>query len=132
MRSSDTVRKNLLLFAAVLEICTGVSLMVVPVLVCDLLLGAPLAGAGLAVGRCFGIALIALGVACWTGTEHAKSGSAAARAMLIYNALIALYLSYLGVIGHVSGLLLWPAAALHAAVAVALVVTSARATRHVM
>jgi len=37
--------------------------------------------------------------------------------MLIYNALTAAYLAYLGAVGHLGGLLLWPAAVLHAAVA---------------
>ncbi len=41
--------------------------------------------------------------------------------MSVYNALIALYLGYLGAFQHASGLLLWPAVLLHAVVAVLLV-----------
>jgi hypothetical protein len=37
--------------------------------------------------------------------------------MLAYNALIALYLAYCGVMEHFAGLLLWPGIGLHAAVA---------------
>jgi hypothetical protein len=40
--------------------------------------------------------------------------------MLIYNALIALYLGYLGTVQHASGMLLWPAVLLHAVVAMSL------------
>jgi hypothetical protein len=43
--------------------------------------------------------------------------------MLTYNALIALYLAYLGTLGHLRGFLLWPAVALHAVVAALLVWT---------
>ena len=43
--------------------------------------------------------------------------------MLVSNALIALYLAYLGTVLHVEGLLLWPAMALHAIVALLLVWT---------
>ena len=43
--------------------------------------------------------------------------------MLIYNALIALYLAYLYVVGHLGGALLWPGVALHAVVALLLVWT---------
>jgi hypothetical protein len=43
--------------------------------------------------------------------------------MLIYNLLIALYLGYLGTVAHVAGSLLWPAVALHAGVAAALLWT---------
>jgi len=46
--------------------------------------------------------------------------------MLAYNALVALYLGYLGIVGHAWGALLWPAVALHAVVAAALVVVAIR------
>ena len=41
--------------------------------------------------------------------------------MLTYNALIALYLAYVGTVAHLGGLLLWPAVALHGVVALLLV-----------
>ena len=56
-----------------------------------------------------------------------ERGSAAFRAMLIYNVLIAVYLAYLGTIGHAGGLLLWPGVALHAVVALVLVWTWSKA-----
>ena len=43
--------------------------------------------------------------------------------MLTYNALVALYLACLGTVAHMGGVLLWPAVALHAAVALLLVWT---------
>jgi hypothetical protein len=46
--------------------------------------------------------------------------NAAVAAMLIYNALIAFYLAYLFVAEHRGGVLLWPAVALHTAVAILL------------
>jgi Ca2+/Na+ antiporter len=97
--------------------------MIAPALVVALLLGAEVSGAGTLLGRCFGIALLALGVACWPSRQRAESGSPAFRAMLIYNTLIALYLVYLFTIRHLGGLLLWPGVALHAAVALLLVWT---------
>ena len=110
--------KKILAFSAAVEIGTGLVLMIDPAIVVTLLLGADAAGVAIAVGRCFGIALLALGLACWPG---AQSGSPTFKAMLIYNALIALYLAYLGTIRHVEGLLLWPGVALHAVVALLLV-----------
>ena len=92
-----------------------------PAIVVTLLLGADVAGAGTLLGRFFGIALLALGLACWPGRQRAERGAAAVRAMLIYNVLIALYLAYLGTVGHLGGMLLWPVVALHAAVALLLV-----------
>jgi len=57
--------RNLLVFTSLVEIGTGLALIVDPAIVVALLLGADLAGIGPAVGRCFGIALLALAVACW-------------------------------------------------------------------
>ena len=99
--------KNVLLFAAIAEAATGLALLVAPALVGRLLLGADLAGATIPVARVLGIALVALGVACWPG-------SSPARGMLVYSAAAALYLLVLGVQGQFAGPLLWPALALHA------------------
>ena len=51
-----------------------------------------------------------------TAYLDADSNPSALRGMLAYNALIALYLAYLGGLEHMAGTLLWPAVALHAAV----------------
>jgi hypothetical protein len=98
--------KRILMFAAVGEIATGLSLLIVPSLTAELLLGEGIIGVAIPVARVLGIALIALGVACWPGSPLAG--------MLIYSAAVTLYLAYLGVVGDFSGVLLWPAVALHA------------------
>jgi Ca2+/Na+ antiporter len=120
--SLNTPRK-ILAFAAVVEVGSGLILMIDPAIVVTLLLGAEVSGVGTLLGRCFGIALLALGVACWPSRQRAESGAPSFRAMLIYNVLMALYLAYLGTVGHLGGLLLWPGVALHAVVALLLVWT---------
>lgn len=60
--------KWVLVLAAASEAATGVALLVVPSLVVQLLLGEELTGVAIPVARVLGIALIALGVACWPGT----------------------------------------------------------------
>jgi hypothetical protein len=123
------LRGHTLAFAAVVEVVTGLVLMLNPALVAELLLGQSVAGAGVLLGRCFGIALFAQGLACWPNREQrAESSLPAFRSMLSYNTLIALYLAYLGVFGQVDGrqvrgVLLWPAIALHGIVAVLLLWT---------
>jgi Ca2+/Na+ antiporter len=117
---------RLLKLTSILEAATGLALFAVPAIVVTLLLGAQVSGAGAVLGRCFGIALLALGVACWPNGQGAPSGASAFRAMLIYNAVIALYLAYLGMVWHLSGWLLWPGVALHSAVALLLVWTIVR------
>jgi hypothetical protein len=112
--------QKVLAFSAVVEIATGLALMIHPVMVVPLLLGANESDATALLGRVAGIALLALGLACLPSRRYADTGSPASRAMLSYNALIALYLAYLGAVGHVGGPLLWPAVALHAGVALLL------------
>jgi hypothetical protein len=98
--------KRVLVFAAVSEAATGMALMIVPSLVGRLLLGAELTGIAMTVARVTGIALIALGVACWPGTPLVG--------MLTYSVAVTLYLAYVGFAGGLTGILLWPAVAIHA------------------
>jgi len=70
-----------------------------------LLFGEELVGIAIPVARIAGIALVALGMACWPG--HARVG------MLAYSAAVTLYLAYLGLAGGLVGVLLWPAVVLH-------------------
>jgi hypothetical protein len=97
--------KKVLVLAAVSESVTGLGLLIVPSLVGQLLLGAELTGVAMTVARVAGIALIALGVACWPGTPLVG--------MLTYNAAITLYLAYVGFTGDLTGILLWPVVVLH-------------------
>ena len=99
------------------EVATGLALIFKPALVVKLLLGVDASGMEMVIARCLGIGLFGLSFACWPDTQKSVSTTAAFRGMLIYNALMAAYLAYLGAIGHVGGLLLWPSVALHAVVA---------------
>jgi hypothetical protein len=110
------VMKKVLAFAAVLEFATGVALLTVPSWVGQLLFGAELTGIALVVARVCGIALVALGVACWPGP--------ALRGMLIYNAAIALYFAYVAWTGTWVGALLWPVVAVHAVLTVLLILAT--------
>jgi hypothetical protein len=110
--------KKLLTTTAVLEAATGLALLAFPSLVTSLILGAPLVAAvALAVARVAGVALLALGVACWLARHdedtHAARGLVGA--MLLHNAGIVAVLVY-GAIGlGVSGIALWPTSFVHAA-----------------
>jgi hypothetical protein len=105
--------KRLLILAAVLEATTGLALLIAPALVVQLLLGAELPAVAAVVARVAGCALFSLGIACWPGRYASRVLIPAARAMLTYNALVACYLTYLGMGGQFVGILLWPIAAIH-------------------
>ena len=117
--TSNRSLRNVLAFASIVEGATGLALMLDPRLVVSLLIGRPLDEMPL--GRIAGIALFALGIACWPSQRPVASNSPNFRAMLAYNGLIALYLAYLFMIEHLGGPLLWPAVILHAMVALLLV-----------
>jgi hypothetical protein len=102
--------KKVLNFAAIAEAATGLALLIAPSLVGQLLFGEELAGVAIPVARVTGIALIALGVACWPGPPLGG--------MLSYSAMVTLYLAYLGLAGGLTGIFLWPAVALHAILSV--------------
>jgi hypothetical protein len=104
--------KKVLVVAAIAEAVTGLALMVMPSLLGRLLLGEELAGVAIPVARVAGIALIALGIACWPGPPLVG--------MLIYSAAVTLYLAYLGFAGGFAGAFLWPAVALHAVLSILL------------
>ena len=97
--------KRVLIFAAVGETGTGLALLIVPSLVGRFLLGEELTGTAIPVARVAGIALVALGVACWPGPPRVG--------MLTYSAAVTLYLAYVGFTGGLTGVLLWPAVVLH-------------------
>ena len=79
--------RNVLIFAAVGELATGVALLIAPSIVGQLLLGQNLIGVALPIARVTGIALVALAIACWPGPPMVG--------MLTYSAGVTLCLSYL-------------------------------------
>ena len=111
---------HLLKLTAVIEAGTGLGLLAVPAVVVRLLLGAEISSASLPLGRVAGVALLALGVACWLA--HCDEQSRAARglvaAMLLYNVATVAVLAFAGVGLGLHGMLLWPAVVLHAVMAV--------------
>jgi len=100
--------KRVLILAAVAEAATGAGLLIVPSLVGRLLLGAEFSGVSIVIARVTGIALVALGTACWPGLMNPFRG------MLLYNVLTITYLVWVGVHGEWVGVLLWPVVFLHA------------------
>jgi hypothetical protein len=112
--------KELLTLVAIAEGATGVALMIVPSLVGRLLLGAEFSGVAALVGRVAGIALFALGIACWLARTDTPSRAARGlvAAMLFYNVVVAALLAFAGLGSGLRGLMLWPAVTLHAVMAV--------------
>lgn len=114
-----TRTEKVIAFSAGVEALTGLALIAAPAFVGRVLLGDELQVLGLVIARCLGVALIALALAVWPDRDRV-TGAPALRAMLLHNVSLAGYLIWLGLRWHLGGKLLWPAALIHAAVAVLL------------
>lgn len=118
--------RGLVALATGLEAITGVARMLAPGVLVALLLGGAPADAGIAVGRVAGIALLALGLACWPGCDL----RAASRGLLVCNLPAAVYSGYIAVSGVVSGILWWPAFGAHTLLAMLLAFATRVEFRH--
>jgi hypothetical protein len=105
--------------AAAVEAVTGLFLLVSPHLLAKLLFAVDVSGVVIVIGRVAGIALLALGVGCWFGRREA-SGGWALMAMLLYNVLVTLYLTFVALGTEFVGVLLWPAVVVHAVLTILL------------
>lgn len=103
---------------------TGLVTVISPSLFCRLVLGVDLAVSGPALGPLAGIAMLGMGLAAWPAPKRAYRPTRVLRALIAYNVLATIYLTYLGAGGLYVGILLWPAVALHAVLSVLLVYAS--------
>lgn len=112
---------NLLTTAAVMEVGAGLGLMALPSPLTTLLLGSPLdTPVASIVARVAGVALFALGVACWLSRHDGQSRAARGLvgAMVFYNAAIATVLVFAGVGLGLSSIGFWPTIVLHSVMTV--------------
>jgi hypothetical protein len=112
--------KALLIVTALAEGATGLVLLVTPgVLMLQLFGTAPSAPEVMALGRFAGAALLSLGVACWFASHdpHSRAARGLVLSMLLYNFAAVAILAHARLGLGLSGDGLWPAAGLHAALA---------------
>ena len=102
---------------AVVEVVSGFAVLAKPAFVVQLLLGPDAEDGGIA--QCFGIALVALAIACWPIAR--RPSTAAVRGLGVFAVMFALYLVGVRTIMGQSGVLLWPVVLVHALFALLLI-----------
>ena len=120
--------RHLLVLAALVEVGTGVGALVVPGTLISLLLGTASDGSSQMVGRVLGLALVCLGICCWSARSDDASTSRAGvvAAITTYNAGAAALLATFAATGTATGPVVWVAVALHTGITVALLSARAR------
>ena len=112
---------GLLMTTALIEVVTGVALVVRPSVLLTILLGSSLdTPTGLVVARVAGTALLSLGVACWFARDDGQSraGNGLIAAMLLYDLGVVEVLAAARFGSGLSGVAFWPAVVLHTGMAV--------------
>jgi hypothetical protein len=113
--------KRTLLATALLEAGAGTALVCCPSAAVALLLSSGLnTPAAVTLGRMTGAALFALGIACWFAGLDQRSQAARGLigAMLVYNLAVVAIFTVARIGSGLTGVALWPAVVLHAAMAV--------------
>jgi hypothetical protein len=128
----DTVmQRTLLTIAAALECAAGAALVFLPALTISLLLGVESHVDGLMVARVGGVAIFALGIACWWARRDAGGAALTGtlNAITIYNWGAGLLLLVFAATGTAGGVVTALTGVLHLGLAVAFAVARWRSTR---
>ena len=116
-----TNRKLLLLITALVEAATGLCLLILPAMLFAVLLGLERATVDtIFIGRIAGAALLAIGIASWMARSDTPTPPQLGllTGIFVYNTTTSMLLAFAGAVLKMVGILLWPAVALHAILAV--------------
>ena len=78
--------------SCLVELSTGLPLVLAPDVVMTLLFGSPVPGGGHQLAQLFGAALIGLGISCWSASALDAKPSSARLGLMLYNLTAALFL----------------------------------------
>jgi len=118
-------RRRALILCVSVEAATGLCLLLAPAVLGRLLFGVELSVVATVLARLCGVVLLSLCAACW---PERQAGDSALRGMLVYNALVTVFLGALWIGRELVGVLLPPVTAFHAILSV--VLASLRFRRH--
>lgn len=111
--------KLLLVVTAVLELATGIAMLIAPSFVAELLLGAGLdSPESMVVARVAGAAIVSIGLTCWLSKDGGGPRTGLVVGLLAYNVSIPVLFIHAAVAERMHGVALWPATVLHSVLAI--------------
>ncbi len=119
------LQRELLTIDAAGESLTGLALLLAPEATARFLLGAKPNVAGAMIARICGVALMAIGIACWGARNDSGSvtGSSTLKAITFYNAGVGLLLVLFAAIAKTGSIVPWSVGVLHLALAAAFAIS---------
>jgi len=119
------IQRQLLTIAAAGESLTGLAFILAPEATTRFILGAKPNVAGVMLGRVVGVALMAIGIACWGARNDTGSAtrSGTLKAITFYSAGVGLLLVLFAAIAKTGSIVLWSAGVLHLALAAAFAIS---------
>jgi hypothetical protein len=129
------MQKHLLKIVAVAEALTGVALIFAPEVAIVVLFGIEPGAGALMISRVGGLALLCLGVACWSASAdpESRSGTGVLNAIAVYNVGAGALLCAFAASGEARGVVIWIAGIAHLGLGAAFVAARlTRRSRHIL
>ena len=115
--------------SCLVELGTGVALLLAPGLAMTLIVGSSLPNGGNQMAQLFGAAILCLGLSCWSSNASTERTSMPVIGLTAYNVIAGVLLALFSITGVANAFVTIPAALLHIALGVALFVDQRRGRR---
>ena len=115
--------------SCLVELGTGVALLLAPGLAITLIVGSSLPNGGNQMAQLFGAAILCLGLSCWSSSGSTERTSMPVIGLTAYNVIAGVLLALFSITGVANAIVTIPAALLHIALGVALFVDQRRGRR---
>ncbi len=120
---------NPLRLSCLVELGTGTALLLAPDLAMTLIVGSSLPNGGNQMAQLFGAAILCLGLSCWSSNASSERTSMPTIGLTAYNVIAGVLLTLFSINGVANAIVAIPAAVLHIAFGVVLVVDQRKGRR---
>ena len=115
--------------SCLVELGTGMALLLTPGLAMTLIVGSSLPNGGDQMAQLFGAAILCLGISCWSSTASNERTSMPIIGLTAYNVIAGVLLALFSITGVANAIVAIPAALLHIALGVVLFIDQRKGRR---